>query len=254
MWGGSCCWTDDRHVYFKGKQAARHLKIILTDEQRLEVMARLKGDCEFLTSANLMDYSLLVAVRTVSESKLPEEEAAQWSLRAPANELRFPLVHRNNGQVYLVYIGIIDYLQIWNNAKKVAQCLKFLERNKATIPPLEYGRRFVDHFDAAIEGLGEPLELSLSEATRTETPEDPISSSCTDTSNLSEHHPQLVRFFSCQSTLSAEAQEYKSPLATPRRYSKKKETKSQTDGWSTSCWGGIASCFSGFSKVNVGRS
>ena len=47
-------------------------------------------------------------------------------------------------QVLVCYVGIIDYLQDWNFMKEVAQCVKFAECNKATIPPKPYGDRFLN--------------------------------------------------------------------------------------------------------------
>ncbi|CAD7946169.1 unnamed protein product [Amoebophrya sp. A25] len=47
-------------------------------------------------------------------------------------------------EVLVLSIGIIDFLQRWTAIKRVAQCVKVMERDKATIPPEAYGRRFAD--------------------------------------------------------------------------------------------------------------
>ena len=39
-------------------------------------------------------------------------------------------------------MGIIDFLQDWTCAKKVAMCVKCCERNKATIPPVRRAASF----------------------------------------------------------------------------------------------------------------
>merc|ERR1712129_526136 len=64
------------------------------------------------------------------------------------------------GDVMLVYIGIIDFLQLWTFGKKVAMALKFMEQSKATIPPPAYAHRFFHHFDQALQGAAVPLEPS----------------------------------------------------------------------------------------------
>ena len=40
-------------------------------------------------------------------------------------------------------MGIIDYLQDWTCVKNIAMAIKVCERNKATVPPAEYGARFI---------------------------------------------------------------------------------------------------------------
>ena len=47
-----------------------------------------------------------------------------------------PYLAASNETIYISYVGIIDFLQDWTCAKKVAMCVKCCERNKATIPPV----------------------------------------------------------------------------------------------------------------------
>ena len=63
MWGGTCCWTEDRVTYHRGKVNARKLKLHMTEEQRAQVLSELKRDTDWLAKMNLMDYSLLVGIR-----------------------------------------------------------------------------------------------------------------------------------------------------------------------------------------------
>mmetsp|Transcript_67388 Transcript_67388/g.171026 ORF Transcript_67388/g.171026 Transcript_67388/m.171026 type:complete len:386 (-) Transcript_67388:113-1270(-) len=180
LWCGQCAWTDDRVVYYQGKVAARGLSVTLTDEQRASVIERLKLDTAWLSGNNLMDYSLLVAMCRVRIEDLDQDAAACWARRAPPSELRFPLIHRQGKKdVMLVYIGIIDFLQQWTGAKQIAMCLKFAERNKATIPPAPYAQRFLDHFSGKMSGGAVPLEP----AEETDDSEGPLA----------------VRFYSCSS-------------------------------------------------------
>lgn len=48
--------------------------------------------------------------------------------------------------VVLITVGIVDFLQTWTCKKKMASCLKLLEKRRATVPPDLYAQRFVDHF------------------------------------------------------------------------------------------------------------
>ena len=49
--------------------------------------------------------------------------------------------------LYAFVLGVIDVLQAWTFAKVAAHAIKFAERNKATVPPGAYARRFL----AAVE-------------------------------------------------------------------------------------------------------
>ena len=46
-----------------------------------------------------------------------------------------PMLAIHGEYAYAYYFGIIDFLQIWNTTKKMAQAVKFLEFNKSTVPP-----------------------------------------------------------------------------------------------------------------------
>lgn len=165
MWGGECCWTEDRVTYYQGKVAARRLAITVTDEQREAIVERLKLDTAWLAANSLMDYSLLLGMCRVSRAELQSDPLLLWARSAPPGELRQPLLHLENGNdVMLVYVGIIDFLQTWTSGKRVAQCLKVMERNKATIPPTPYGQRFLEHFSRNIRGGAKAVEALPEEA------------------------------------------------------------------------------------------
>lgn len=174
MWCGDCAWSDDRMTYFQGKVAARAIEILVTKRQRADVVSRLRLDTDWLSENNLMDYSLLVGVKRISQAEFALDKVARWSHSAPIGELRQPLLSRAGlqsrgpdgkdvGDVTLVYVGIIDFLQAWTLGKKIAMGLKVLERNKATIPPLDYSHRFFTHFEQAIQGTAEPLAKTVEE-------------------------------------------------------------------------------------------
>merc|ERR1712060_121568 len=91
-----------------------------------------RRDTAWLTSQNLMDYSLLVAVKEGAPVSAPQK----------------PLVRKApDGTDIALYVSIIDFLQRWTTGKKVAQCIKVMERNKATVPPAVYASRFANHFE-----------------------------------------------------------------------------------------------------------
>jgi len=160
LWCGDCAWSDDRQAYYRGKVAAHQLSIKLTKEQQQQVLSRLQLDTWWLACTDLMDYSLLVCMKSLSLEEAQADPLVIWSQQAPAGELRQPMVHiGHNQEVVLVYIRIIDFLQQWSCAKKIAMGLKCLEQNKATIPPAAYARRFLAHFSRNIEGGALPLSV-----------------------------------------------------------------------------------------------
>merc|ERR1711972_864388 len=120
------------------------------------------GDTDWLIEQGLMDYSLFLAVRHVPVKQLPAEALDKRTSSGGMGEKppssQFAML--DGEEVVLVTIGIIDFLQPWTTAKKIAKCIKTLEFNKATIPPTPYGKRFKRHFaerlkaDARLQALG----------------------------------------------------------------------------------------------------
>lgn len=53
--------------------------------------------------------------------------------------------------VCMVSVCIIDFLQTWTRKKKLAAYAKCAEPNRATVPPEEYGTRFLEHFKRRIQ-------------------------------------------------------------------------------------------------------
>jgi len=119
-----------RQRYREGKTAAFNKKFEMNSNQRQHMMECLKRDVGWLSSHNLMDYSLLVAVR---------DQEGRGSICTP-------FVSRENGMYVATYMGIIDFLQGWTKRKRVAQCIKCLEKNRSTVPPQKYADRFLDEF------------------------------------------------------------------------------------------------------------
>merc|ERR1712039_403209 len=132
MWGGTCCWTPERVTYYAGKQSARNLRLSLPADERQKVMQAIRRDTEWLQGHNLMDYSLLVAIRNGPPDSQADSLIGRKPIRCPAQD----------GSERAMYVSIIDFLQEYNRKKKIAHYIKALERNKSTVPPTEYGERF----------------------------------------------------------------------------------------------------------------
>eukprot|EP00401_Gymnodinium_catenatum_P067389 CAMPEP_0117506522 /NCGR_PEP_ID=MMETSP0784-20121206/25951_1 /TAXON_ID=39447 /ORGANISM="" /LENGTH=343 /DNA_ID=CAMNT_0005301997 /DNA_START=182 /DNA_END=1213 /DNA_ORIENTATION=+ len=139
MWIGKRAWSEKRHVYYRGKVEARSVTLDVTHEQRSQILSMIKRDTNWFKGHGLMDYSLLVAVQEVPSSATRDSSP---SIVGPR-----PWVRKGPGNVDVVlHVSIIDFLQKWTFAKKVAMLLKSVERNKATVPPAQYADRFFRHF------------------------------------------------------------------------------------------------------------
>jgi len=144
MWCGRSSWSDERVKYHNGKMAARDYTVLLRKGEREKVVARVERDVEWLAEHGLMDYSLLVAVKAASSKGLDSncEDLARRTFAKPGPD----------GTDLVVQISIIDFLQKWTAAKRVARIIKAAERNKATVPPGMYGERFRAHVASMIQG------------------------------------------------------------------------------------------------------
>eukprot|EP00927_Polykrikos_kofoidii_P061666 TRINITY_DN5649_c0_g2_i1.p1 TRINITY_DN5649_c0_g2~~TRINITY_DN5649_c0_g2_i1.p1 ORF type:complete len:443 (-),score=48.27 TRINITY_DN5649_c0_g2_i1:107-1372(-) len=155
LWGGTCCWNEDRFLYYRGKVHARKLKIHVSTDQRQKVLQALERDTKWLAGQGLMDYSLLVGVKghssrpsSLSPSSLSTSHALVKSpSKVPEDIFDSHIAMTEDTEVRF---AIIDFLQSWEVAKEVAACFKFLEPNRATVRPVPYAIRFLRHFDKAL--------------------------------------------------------------------------------------------------------
>lgn len=160
MWCGKCAWSDARKIYYQGKKDAYKMKVSVTAGQHEIITKRIRRDTEWLAANQLMDYSLIVGLRKVTAKDIAQDEDLKASVEAKPEELRQPLIRKDGDDALALYIGIIDFLQLWTCGKKVAMRVKSLECNKATIPPRAYSLRFQKHFDAF---LSDDAELAKEE-------------------------------------------------------------------------------------------
>lgn len=122
-----------------GKVAAFNIDLVVTQEQRTEVLRKMANDTEWLVRNRLMDYSLIVGVKTGPAGFVSSDEEAIG---------RTPMVQTcRDGSQVAVCVGIVDFLQRWTLCKKAARVIKCLETNKATVPPAQYAHRFCCHFE-----------------------------------------------------------------------------------------------------------
>eukprot|EP00929_Paragymnodinium_shiwhaense_P047094 TRINITY_DN2389_c1_g1_i4.p1 TRINITY_DN2389_c1_g1~~TRINITY_DN2389_c1_g1_i4.p1 ORF type:complete len:411 (-),score=84.59 TRINITY_DN2389_c1_g1_i4:197-1429(-) len=144
MWLSETSWTEERRRYFAGKQDARNFSLGLLAELHASVLQCIRRDTQWLASNNLMDYSLLVAVK---------EPIAQGTLASggsgPSSLGHQHVMRRDvgSGGDIALHVSIIDFLQRWTTGKKIARCIKMCETNKATVPPSMYAERFCRHFE-----------------------------------------------------------------------------------------------------------
>uniref|UniRef100_A0A6T0XCU5 PIPK domain-containing protein n=1 Tax=Alexandrium monilatum TaxID=311494 RepID=A0A6T0XCU5_9DINO len=125
------------YAYNTGKWAAARADLVVTEAQRQEVVRLMRRDTAWLAQHRLMDYSLLVGMKTGKPGFAPTARLGQLALTRPCSD----------GSEVAVCVGIIDFLQRWNFKKVAARAVKCFECNKATIPPDAYARRFCLHFE-----------------------------------------------------------------------------------------------------------
>jgi len=172
MWGGQCCWSDTRKTYYNCKMEAQALKFSVVPDDHPKIMEALERDVRWLQLEGLMDYSMLVGTKQVASSlasdsttsgNQPNSYSLRKSVRLEFRNRKFVSADPNNpSRRIFLYIGIIDFLQRWTRKKKIARLIKIFEKKKPTIPPVRYGKRFLEHFRQAIVADGIPLDEPIS--------------------------------------------------------------------------------------------
>jgi hypothetical protein len=146
MWGGQCMWSPERKNYKEKKTEAYNLSFHVSEEQQRWIGLRIRYDCEWLIEMGLMDYSLIVG-----ESILPKHmNKVGVAIAGTSDNNTQPLVSVNRydgGSVQVLSVGIIDFLQEYGMGKVIANKIKAFEKNKSTVPPRQYGQRFMKYFD-----------------------------------------------------------------------------------------------------------
>lgn len=108
----------------------------LTERQKIQFIKQISKDASFLEKHKIMDYSLLLGIKMLSEKDkvvFDSKGKSQYQY----------LVSQDNQEAY--FIGIIDILQLWNLKKQAEMQLKSLSSEKSglsSVPPIEYSTRF----------------------------------------------------------------------------------------------------------------
>ena len=135
--------SKKRIEYVIGKREAYTRPIFLSIPQKKEIMQMLKNDLNLFLEQGLMDYSMIVAVKQIDKMCSAVESTSKFS-----NMHNSYRVSRE-GKNYIIYFGIIDFLQGWTTAKKVANVIKIMFAPKpiSTIQPIKYAKQFENFFE-----------------------------------------------------------------------------------------------------------
>jgi len=166
MWCGSGNWSEARKIYYKGKKDAHDIKIKMAPTDANNFSEALSRDCKFFSNFNLMDYSLLIATKVVSKDEFDMSNTCTYKKTISLNltHVFVTPVEDDNNSLRITYLGIIDYLQEWNASKRAANIIKCMEKNKPTIPPKAYAKRFERHFNDALV-IKDKYEMALEKPT-----------------------------------------------------------------------------------------
>lgn len=161
IWASGCtCGVEagaELDKYNAGKKAAARADLLVTASQRAEILGMMQRDTQWLAKNQLMDYSLLVGVRSGPKGFMDAKVKNQLG------QATFVWDCKDGGQV-AVSVAIIDCLQRWTLVKKAAQAIKVLETNRATIAPRPYAERFLKHLSQRFVSIDAPLPCLLTAA------------------------------------------------------------------------------------------
>ena len=151
---GGCAVDDLRKRYKRGKTTAFNDVHRMSAQQRTRTLGTLQGDATLMRSLELMDYSLIIAVRQTSAARAREDARVpgDGDLHAP------PLVVVDGDKATIMYFGVIDFLQRWTSKKRTAHIIKklFAPKPISTVPPTDYEEQFMGFFTKrfkAVDGL-----------------------------------------------------------------------------------------------------
>lgn len=168
IWASGCTCGSDVAAslgrYNAGKKAASRADIMVTAQQRAEISARMQRDTQWLAKNELMDYSLLVGVKSGPKGFMDASSPNKLG------QTTFVWDCKDGGQV-AVSVAIIDCLQQWTLVKKAAQAIKCLEFNRATVAPKPYAQRFSKHLSqrfVTVDGLPRLMRSSTDSVLETE--------------------------------------------------------------------------------------
>lgn len=132
--------------------------------RKIELIANLESDAEWLRQHNIMDYSLLLGVAfeissdgsggQISEEPEPSSQQQGWTSAWSAD---LGGVRGMNGDFSprseIYYLGVIDILQEYNMRKKAEHAIKSISNDStkiSAVDPAFYARRFLDWMEGHV--------------------------------------------------------------------------------------------------------
>lgn len=186
-----CGVPEERRRYKRGKRAAYRDVHRVSPAQRERLLGTLRADAAFMAGIELMDYSVILAVR-----KVPAAEAAAAAYYPQPGDMHSaPVVSIEGDEATIMYFGIIDFLQRWTPKKRTAHVIKLLFAPKpiSTVPPDQYEKQFVNFFSdriraaegvQALEVPTEPVEGEAPAEARRAAGEGAVISQAADTEDV----------------------------------------------------------------------
>ena len=156
-----------------------------TPEDKAQIMEMIKRDVPILTSGNIMDYSLLLAIeenphyrkhaettRRLSQLKnlQPPSLGEKSKSALPGDKSNFEIelekddpraefakdrhAYLSSNMQFIYHISIIDYLQDYNLDKKMENFVKTIWRGRGSeisaVPPQRYAKRYIEFMDSVV--------------------------------------------------------------------------------------------------------
>jgi hypothetical protein len=141
---GSCCWSQKRRAYYKGKKIASSINFNITYEQRGWLKRCLERDIKFLADSGLVGYSILVSVHDIPLVLSEDIEESKNVLQPVASVVR--------GRLQLLDLSISNFLRPWGLGRK---CVGAVTCSRSNISPQPYSRRFSAFMDRKFVGDAE---------------------------------------------------------------------------------------------------
>eukprot|EP01125_Pyxidicula_operculata_P012625 TRINITY_DN4150_c1_g1_i1.p1 TRINITY_DN4150_c1_g1~~TRINITY_DN4150_c1_g1_i1.p1 ORF type:complete len:2406 (+),score=580.76 TRINITY_DN4150_c1_g1_i1:18-7235(+) len=139
------------NIALKDMDLHRHLS--LGPHMKAKVLEQIESDVKFLTSLNICDYSLLVGIHFATDP-VPKDRPTSTSL---FREYLGGIVSRNSlgyERKFVLFIGIIDFLTMYDFKKKGEHVLKSIIHDSneiSAIAPEPYKRRFLRYLTKIME-------------------------------------------------------------------------------------------------------
>ena len=108
LWLGQLFWSPERKHYYEGKLHAQETVFPVSVAAHAEIVRKTSRDVKLLQDCKLMDYSLVVSFHAMPKSQLAHAEKVY---KGTADGGAQPYICTKPKQVFICYVGIIDFLQ-----------------------------------------------------------------------------------------------------------------------------------------------